>query len=88
MSSRRSRSPGRDRSRSESPEPQKRLPGGAEPISEQDYFLKSAEFRVWLKDEKRKVRITHEFFYISVQYDDTRIFEQYFDELTGEKARK
>ncbi|EIM83565.1 uncharacterized protein STEHIDRAFT_101856 [Stereum hirsutum FP-91666 SS1] len=66
MSSRRSRSPGRDRSRSDSPEPQNRLPGGAEPISEQDYFLKSAEFRVWLKDEKRK----------------------YFDELTGEKARK
>jgi len=42
------------------------LPGGAEPIAESDYFLKSSEFRVWLKDEKHK----------------------YFDELSGEKARK
>ncbi|KAI0004178.1 hypothetical protein BJV74DRAFT_429325 [Russula compacta] len=42
------------------------LPGGAEPISESDYFLKSSEFRVWLKDEKHK----------------------YFDELSGDKARK
>ncbi|KAI0257400.1 hypothetical protein BJV78DRAFT_1366445 [Lactifluus subvellereus] len=42
------------------------LPGGAEPITESDYFLKSSEFRVWLKDEKHK----------------------YFDELSGEKARK
>jgi len=50
--------------RSESPS--RNLPGGAEPITEVDYFLKSSEFRVWLKDEKRK----------------------YFDELSGEKARK
>jgi len=50
--------------RSESPS--RHLPGGAEPITESDYFLKSSEFRVWLKDEKRK----------------------YFDELSGEKARK
>ncbi|KAI0033828.1 hypothetical protein K488DRAFT_46823 [Vararia minispora EC-137] len=57
----RSRSP---RDRSESPPP--RLPGGAEPITESAYFLKNAEFRVWLKDAKRK----------------------YFDELSGEKARK
>ena len=35
--------------------PQRKLPGGAEPISDSDYFLKSAEFRVWLKEEKRKV---------------------------------
>lgn len=46
--------------------PSRHLPGGAEPITESDYFLKSSEFRVWLKDEKRK----------------------YFDELSGEKARK
>ncbi|KAH9047557.1 hypothetical protein EDB84DRAFT_1557500 [Lactarius hengduanensis] len=50
--------------RSESPS--RHLPGGAEPITESDYFLKSSEFRVWLKDDKRK----------------------YFDELSGEKARK
>jgi hypothetical protein len=31
------------------------LPGGAEPITESDYFLKSSEFRVWLKEEKHKV---------------------------------
>ncbi|TDL26373.1 hypothetical protein BD410DRAFT_518447 [Rickenella mellea] len=30
------------------------LPHNADPISESDYFLKSAEFRVWLKDEKEK----------------------------------
>lgn len=39
--------------RSESPS--RHLPGGAEPIAESDYFLKSSEFRVWLKDEKHKV---------------------------------
>ncbi len=47
----RSRSPDSQR-RSDSP---KHLPGGVEPISESDYFLKSAEFRVWLKEEKHKV---------------------------------
>ena len=48
--------------RSRSPDPQRRsesssthLPGSAEPISESDYFLKSPEFRVWLKEEKHKV---------------------------------
>ncbi|KAN0125020.1 hypothetical protein V8E52_001572 [Russula decolorans] len=47
--------------RSRSPDLQRRsepssrhLPGSAEPISESDYFLKSAEFRVWLKEEKHK----------------------------------
>ncbi len=32
------------------------LPDGVSEISESDYFLKSDEFRVWLKDEKGKVR--------------------------------
>ncbi len=41
--------------RSESPS--RHLPGGAEPITESDYFLKSSEFRVWLKDDKRKVPV-------------------------------
>ena len=48
--------------RSRSPDSQRRsessnrhLPGSAEPISDSDYFLKSAEFRVWLKEEKHKV---------------------------------
>ncbi|KAI0053381.1 hypothetical protein FA95DRAFT_1568687 [Auriscalpium vulgare] len=53
-------------SRSRSPSPDLPLPGGAELISDSDYFAKSVEFRVWLKDEKRK----------------------YFDELSGERARK
>ncbi|KAI0313439.1 hypothetical protein OF83DRAFT_535302 [Amylostereum chailletii] len=67
MPSARSRSRSRSRnSRDRSPSPARKLPGGAEPIADSDYFRKSAEFRVWLKDEKRK----------------------YFDELSGEKARK
>ncbi|OCH89751.1 hypothetical protein OBBRIDRAFT_793978 [Obba rivulosa] len=49
-----SRDRSRDRSRSHSPERNVPLPGGASPISESDYFLKSDEFRVWLKDEKHK----------------------------------
>lgn len=32
------------------------LPKGVSTISESDYFLKSAEFRLWLKEEKGKVR--------------------------------
>ncbi|KAF9820774.1 hypothetical protein IEO21_01217 [Rhodonia placenta] len=52
----RSRTPSRerDRSRSRSPERSVPLPNGATPISESDYFVKNDEFRVWLKDEKRK----------------------------------
>ncbi|GBE77371.1 hypothetical protein SCP_0102440 [Sparassis crispa] len=50
----RSHSRSRDRSRSGSPERRIQLPSGASPISESDYFLKSDEFRIWLKDEKRK----------------------------------
>lgn len=54
----RSRTPSRerDRSRSRSPERSVPLPSGATPISESDYFVKNDEFRVWLKDEKRKAR--------------------------------
>jgi len=45
----RSRSPSRDRS------PERReLPHGAPTISESDYFQRSDEFRIWLKDEKGK----------------------------------
>ncbi|RDX42937.1 hypothetical protein OH76DRAFT_1391026 [Lentinus brumalis] len=43
-----------DRSRSRSPERRVSLPDGVSEISESDYFLKSDEFRVWLKDEKGK----------------------------------
>ena len=50
----RSVSPSRDRSRS--PERRAALPEGVSEISESDYFLKSEEFRVWLKDEKGKER--------------------------------
>ncbi|KAJ7589451.1 hypothetical protein C8J56DRAFT_33594 [Mycena floridula] len=43
----------RSRSRSRSPL-RKPLPHGAASISESDYFQKSDEFRLWLKDEKGK----------------------------------
>jgi len=45
----RSRSQSRSRSRSVG------LPSGAKEISEEDYFLKNDEFRMWLKEEKDKV---------------------------------
>ena len=32
------------------------LPPGTAPISDDDYFLKSAEFARWLREEKGKVR--------------------------------
>ncbi|KAF9469511.1 hypothetical protein BDZ94DRAFT_1242569 [Collybia nuda] len=44
----RSRSPRRSRS------PERKLPNDVSPISESDYFQKSSEFRIWLKDEKGK----------------------------------
>ncbi|KAH9914648.1 uncharacterized protein BXZ73DRAFT_106543 [Epithele typhae] len=43
-----------DRSRSRSPERRVQLPDGVDEISESDYFLKSDEFRLWLKEEKGK----------------------------------
>jgi hypothetical protein len=46
----------RDRDRSYSPDERRKLPHDASPISESDYFQKSDEFRIWLKDEKGKVR--------------------------------
>lgn len=51
----RERSRSRSRDRSESSEREIDLPNGAKSISESDYFLRSDEFRVWLKDEKHKV---------------------------------
>ena len=39
------------------------MPDGVSEISDSDYFLKSDEFRVWLKEEKGKVR-THTFNYV------------------------
>jgi hypothetical protein len=56
----------RSHSRSRSPDETIPLPHDASPISESDYFRKGDEFRIWLKDEKRK----------------------YFDELSGDKARR
>jgi hypothetical protein len=58
--------PYRSRSRSASPERERNhshsakrrdedLPCDAKPITESDYFLKSDEFRLWLREEKRKV---------------------------------
>ncbi|KAI0756173.1 hypothetical protein C8Q80DRAFT_1090422 [Daedaleopsis nitida] len=51
-----SESPRRDysRSRSRSPDRSVSLPEGVSEISGSDYFLKSDEFRVWLKEEKGK----------------------------------
>lgn len=34
------------------------LPEGAKSITQDDYFLRNAEFRKWLKDEKDRVRFT------------------------------
>ncbi|KAI0095170.1 hypothetical protein BDY19DRAFT_880151 [Irpex rosettiformis] len=50
----RERSRSRSRDRSESSERDIQLPNNMKPISESDYFLRSDEFRVWLKDEKHK----------------------------------
>jgi len=52
MPSRRSRS--RSNERSKSPERRAELPNGVSPISESQYFQKSDEFRLWLKEEKGK----------------------------------
>lgn len=65
MPSRRSRSRSRDKRRdysrdrsrrSRSPERHVDLPGGASPITEGDYFRKFDELRLWLKEERGKVR--------------------------------
>ncbi|KAH6911124.1 hypothetical protein BKA70DRAFT_1460245 [Coprinopsis sp. MPI-PUGE-AT-0042] len=50
----RSRDRHRDRSRSRSPERPVDLPDGAKPLTEKDYFQRSDEFRLWLKEEKEK----------------------------------
>ena len=52
----RERSRSRSRDRSESSDRDIQLPNNTKHISESDYFLRSDEFRVWLKDEKHKVR--------------------------------
>lgn len=46
----------RDRSRSRSPERYADLPSGVSPISEGDYFRKFDELRLWLKEDRGKVR--------------------------------
>lgn len=50
-SHKRERSRDRSRDRSE----KSVIPRGVQPINEEDYFLKSAEFGRWLRIEKRKV---------------------------------
>lgn len=50
----RERSRDRSRDRSRSPERRVQLPNSASPITEADYFQKSDEFRLWLKNEKGK----------------------------------
>lgn len=64
--------------RTASPEPQQKskpqkgdryakaiLPPGIEPIGDEDYFLKSTEFRRWLRIEKKKVDATSPKFSVS-----------------------
>lgn len=62
----------RSRSRSRSPEARAELPAGVLPINESQYFQKSDEFRLWLKEEKGKVSIVKECifkrFYLTVCY--------------------
>ena len=56
----RSRSASPDRERDHSQSAKRRdedLPYDAKPISQSDYFLKSDEFRLWLREEKTKVCI-------------------------------
>lgn len=56
----RSVSPERERDGPRSRSPKRHdvdLPYDAKSISESDYFLKSDEFRLWLREEKRKVCI-------------------------------
>ncbi|CDZ96609.1 hypothetical protein [Phaffia rhodozyma] len=50
----RGRDRSRDRSRSREREVDLQQEFGVDELSEDDYFLKSAEFRVWLKEEKKK----------------------------------
>ena len=64
MPSRRSRSRTASRERSRSPERRVDLPHNASAISESDYFQKSSEFRIWLKDEKGKVCFVRPEYYI------------------------
>ena len=59
MPSRRSRSRSRSHSNersNRSPERRAKLPNGVSPINESQYFQKSDEFRLWLKEEKSKVK--------------------------------
>ena len=83
-----SRSRSRDRSRSRSPG-EVHLPNDASPISESDYFLKSDEFRVWLRDEKRKVRASYwslSFPFYTCSFPV--LLYKYLDELTSDRSRK
>jgi len=84
MPSRRSRSRSRSRDRSESPQRRVELPNGVSPISESDYFQKSDEFRLWLKEEKGKVR---GYFLVNDELVFT-ISTKYFDGLSGDRARR
>jgi hypothetical protein len=81
----RSRSRSYSRSRSRSPSDRKsrpkELPYDAPEISESDYFQKNDEFRVWLRSEKGKVTRVY-------PSGGVLISRQYFDELSGDKARR
>ncbi len=87
----RSRSPTRNHRdrRSASPERRRRrdLPKGTNPIAESDYFQKSDEFRLWLKEEKRKVCVrffffAFFFFLVGIQRRLKRMFFSFFLECS------
>ena len=95
MPSRRSRS--RSNERSKSPERRAELPNGVSPITESQYFQKSDEFRLWLKEEKSKVRKTTNthykrgcMFFFNLMARDFFLEKntQYFDSLSGDRARR
>ncbi|KAF7347463.1 hypothetical protein MVEN_01502300 [Mycena venus] len=90
----RSRNRSRNRSRDHSQEgsdTHASLPHDASPISESDYFRKGDEFRIWLKDEKKKVCLLQvhcaQRLSVGAVWDYPDYFWQYFDELSGDKAR-
>jgi hypothetical protein len=85
MPSRRSRSRSRSRHRSRSPE---KRPEGVPEISESDYFLKSSEFRVWLKDERGKVCTPRTVLDVASLIYGMLRNRKYFDEISGDKARR
>ena len=82
----RRRARSRSRSRSRSRERSYKLPEGVSEISESDYFLKSDEFRIWLKDEKDRASRSRATRLLGLVLTGRET--QYMDELSSEKSRR